>query len=109
MEEELLRLEGKFWRGDADFHSRDLTENSLMVFPAPAGILTREQVIETVSAAPRWSEVLIEDVSTFVLGSGLIILIDKVRARRGETDPQYVKLASSIYVQSQDTWKLAFH
>ena len=107
--EELIKLEDKFWRADAEFYSRMLTESCLMVFPAPAGVLKRVQIIEAVSIAPRWRAVHFEDVSTVKLEPGLVILIYKARAQRGEDDTLYVTLASSIYVRRQNIWRLAFH
>jgi Domain of unknown function (DUF4440) len=108
-DDDLLALEREFWTGDADFYRRHLSDHAVMVFPEPAGVLTREQVLEAIASGPRWAEVQMEEPRVVSLTSETAILTYKATARReGDTNP-YVALVSSVYVNGDGRWKLAFH
>ena len=108
-DDDLLALEREFWTGDADFYRRNLSDHAVMVFPEPAGVMTRDQVLETIGSAPRWAEVQLEEPRVVTLTSETAILTYKATARReGDTTP-YVALVSSVYVNGDGRWKLAFH
>ena len=52
----LWEIEKQLWTGPADDYDKLMAENCVMVFPLPAGILSREAIIETVKMAPRWDD-----------------------------------------------------
>ena len=108
-DDDLLTLEREFWKGDADFYRRHLSDHAVMVFPEPAGVMTRDQVLEAIASAPRWADVHLEEPRVVTLTGETAILTYKATARReGDTTP-YVALVSSVYVNGGGRWKLAFH
>jgi hypothetical protein len=108
LREQLLDLEEQFWKGGPDFYHENLTDESLMVFPEPVGVLRKERTIETVAAGPRWVEVTFDETRVARLTEDAVMLIYRVTGRRagGKT---YGALASSVYVRQDDVWRLAFH
>jgi hypothetical protein len=107
--ERLLELEEAFWTGDAGVYRQNLTDNALMVFPQPAGVLTRDQTLETITAGPRWAAVDFDDVHLVRLTDDAAVLTYKASAHRPDDDSAYAPLASSVYVRQGGAWTLAFH
>jgi catechol 2,3-dioxygenase-like lactoylglutathione lyase family enzyme len=56
----LWQMEAQFWHGGADFYHANLTDDALMAFPEPAGVLDRRAAIDSISTAPRWTTVRFE-------------------------------------------------
>jgi hypothetical protein len=109
LRDRLIRLEEQFWKGDADFYRRNLTEDSLMVLPEPVGVLTKDGTVESIGAGARWSDVRFEDVRVMTLDEDAAMLTYAAIAWRESGGDPYSALASSAYVRSPDGWKLAFH
>ena len=107
MHDELWRLEEQFWTGDAKFYAEHLASDCVMVFPPPAGAMTREQIVASIAEAPRWSQVQITDRRPVELGASACLLTYAVQALR--EGASYEALAASAYVRSGDSWRLAFH
>lgn len=105
---DLIALEEQFWKGDADFYRRGLTAEALMVFPAPAGVLGKEETVASISQAPRWRDVEFTEVRAVTLAADAALLVYRATARRAEEAP-YVTRASSVYVRHEGAWALAFH
>jgi hypothetical protein len=108
-EHELLTLERQFWKGDADFYRRQLTDKAVMVFPEPAGVLTRDKILEAIASAPRWAEARIDEPRIVDLTQESALVTYKATARRESDTKDYVALVSSVYVNQDGSWKLAFH
>ena len=108
-DQDLLNLERQFWKGDADFYRRNLTDRAVMVFPEPAGVLTRDKILETIASSRRWADVRIDDARVVVLIRETALLTYKATARREGDEKDYVALVSSVYVKRDGAWKLAFH
>jgi len=109
MKKQLLELEEQFWKGDAEFYRQNLTENSLMVFAEPVGVLTKDRVIETIAASPRWTDVEFEDFRMVQLTDDTAVVTYKASAYREMEKSRYSALASSVYANQEGSWKLAFH
>ncbi len=111
LKQELMDLEEKFWKADSDFYERRLTDESLLVFQDPVGVLTKRETVASLAGAPRWTEVAFRDPHVAELGEGVALLSYRARARREPGDPEYVVLASSVYVRGgpEGPWRLAFH
>jgi hypothetical protein len=105
---ELLRLEEAFWKGNADFYQQRLADDSLMVF-AQAGSLAKEQAVESIASAPRWSDVRMEDLKLLRLTTEVAALVYRAHALREGENEEYSALVSSVYVQRQGVWQLALH
>jgi len=108
-DDDLLTLEREFWKGDAEFYRRRLSDHAVMVFPEPTGVLTRDQVLAAIGAAPRWADVQMDDPRLVALTNETAILTYKATARREGDATPYIALVSSVYVNGDGRWLLAFH
>ena len=56
---QLWEVEKQLWTGPAENYDRLMAQDCVMVFPLPAGILSRDAIIETVKMAPNapWRQV----------------------------------------------------
>jgi hypothetical protein len=106
--ERLLKLEEQFWKGDADFYRRCVTDDGLMVFPEPVGVLTKGQTVRAIEESPRWTTVHFEAPRVVELESKSVLLVYKAVAKRTGGAP-YATLASSAYVEVDGEWLLTFH
>lgn len=105
---ELLALEEEFWKGDSVFYQQKLTEDCLMVFPDPVGVLSRKEIITSIAQSQRWSEIVFDKVRVISLSEEAIILTYFASAVR-EDGSSYKTYATSIYQNINDTFLLAFH
>ncbi len=107
----LVSLEEQGWQAlsqgtGADFYQKNLTDHALMVFPI--GVLTREQSIETIKAAPPWASFRIEDPRVIALTDDSAILTYRCTAQRAGQEP-YSALMTTVFVRHEGAWKTAFH
>jgi hypothetical protein len=107
----LIALEERGWQAlsqgtGVEFYQRNLTDHALMVFPF--GVLTREQSIEAIRAAPPWASFRIEDPRVVELTDDSAILTYRVTAQRAGQEP-YSALIATVFVKHEGTWKTAFH
>jgi hypothetical protein len=88
LEDLLFALEEQFWLGSSDYYRGNLADAALVVFPDPAGVQIKDEILSSVSgspAGPTWPS-----------------------RHQGEPRP-YRARASSAYVREGRAWKLAFH
>jgi hypothetical protein len=109
LEKQLLNIEEKFWKGDSEFYRQNLTDDCLMVLPEPAGILTKEEVVDAIAASRRWAGVAFKESQILQLAVDAAVLIYNATARREGDKSTYSALVSSGYVIRDGVWKLAFH
>jgi hypothetical protein len=109
LQDTLFAMEEQFWKGDADFYVHALTEDALMVFPAPAGLLDKSQIVRSIATSQRWKEVSFQARHLVQPAPSVALLTYRVSARREGQEARYVALASSLYVERADAWELAFH
>ena len=83
LEDVLFALEERFWLGGGDYYRRILADAALIVFPDPAGVQVKDEILSSVSGPSR-------------------------SRRQGEPKP-YRARASSAYVNEGRAWKFAFH
>ena len=107
--EQLVELEHRFWDGGADVYERYLDDEALMVFPAPVGVLVRDETIASISAAQRWTDASFDDVRLLTVTDDVVVLTYRAAARREEDTTEYRAVASSVYVRRADGWRLAVH
>lgn len=107
--DQLLDLEEQFWKSDADFYRDNLTPDALMVFADPIGAMTKQTIVESISAAPRWRSVEFRDVAHVPLTSDVMLLTYRATAERDGAEAPYAARASSVYVKAASGWQLAFH
>ena len=107
LEQDLLALEKQFWTAGADFYRRTVDDQCLLAFAEMAGVMSRDAVAATITD-DRWSDLTIETCGVLQAGGGVAILTYRARARRADGRP-YAALVSSVYVERDGGWKLAFH
>lgn len=111
---ELLKIEKEGWQAlsttiDAasKFYHSILCEDAVMVFPGGLVFVGKEKILESFAEQP-WDTFQIENVRVVALSETSSILVYKVTARRGKSDP-YEALISSTYVYRDGSWMLAYH
>jgi hypothetical protein len=107
LQQQLLDMEARFWKGSADYYARNLAADALMVFGDPVGVMDRDETVRSIADAPRWQDVAFEDVAFVVLTPDAAVVTYRASARR-EDGAQYIARASSAYV-NRGGWRLAFH
>jgi hypothetical protein len=108
LEQRLLSREEGFWRGDAEFYRQNLSDDSLLVFAEPIGVLTKGEAVESIDGSARWSDLNLQDARVLRLGPHAVMLTYKADARRDDGS-SYSALVSSGYVHTNGGWQLAFH
>ena len=109
LEEALWELERQFWlrAGDVDFYGEKLTEDAVMVFPAPYGIVDRAAVLDAIAAATDWTTVTLDDRKHLRLSETSAVLAYRGTGVRPEGE--YATYATSVYALRDGVWKLALH
>jgi len=105
----IQELERRFWTEGAEFYEHYLAEDAVMVFPPPAGILQREEVIASLEGVPRWEEVTMEALQLHHPTADAVCLTYQAVAKRAGQENLYRALVSSLYVWESEHWKLAMH
>jgi hypothetical protein len=109
-EQELPALERAFWSeiADTDFYRAHITDNAVMVFPAPYGIMDYDAILEAVEGATRWEECTFSDFQLVELTDDSAVVAYRADARR-PNGPMYATFATSTYVRQAGSWRLAVH
>ena len=92
-----------------EYYRRNLADAALMVFPDPAGIQVKDDILSSVTDASRWTDVALEEHRAIELSSGAALVSYKATARRAGEPKPYRARASSAYVHDGRSWRLAFH
>jgi len=100
-------MEKQFWLRGAAYFANHLTDDCLMVFPEPTGVMRRDAIVKSVEQSPRWESLEIREVNLIQPGKGVAILT--YRAKAEKKDRAYETLAGSLYVDLNGVWKMAFH
>ena len=96
LEKQLLDVEKRRWKNDAELYHDNLTDEALLVFPE-TGVITRDVAVEAILGR---SIQLTQDVA---------LLTYRVNARWEDEESEHPAFASSVYGRRQGAWKLAFH
>jgi hypothetical protein len=108
----LLGIERSLWTNDADVYRANLVDGALLVF-AETGVLTRDAAVEAIkrenAEGRHWAAVQFDDVWSVGLPTGTVLLTYRVTARWAHSPVDTVALASSVYVEDDGRWKVAFH
>jgi hypothetical protein len=67
LQEELSALEGQFWKGDAGYFQSRLTDDALLVLPAPTGVMTKTMTVRSIAESSRRSEVTLREANLLEL------------------------------------------
>ena len=86
-----------------------MADAALMVFPDPAGVQIKDEILSSVPAQSRWTDVALEEHRLMELSDRAALVTYKATARRSDQPKPYRARASSAYVHDGRNWKLAFH
>ncbi|MCZ4297989.1 nuclear transport factor 2 family protein [Henriciella marina] len=104
---QLWEVEKQLWTGPAENYDRLMAQDCVMVFPLPAGILSRDAIIETVRLAPRWDDVELDSVSETQSNDTTITLAYVGRGLKGSDT--YEAYCSSTYILVDGDWRIVQH
>ena len=103
----LWSIEKALWLGGANAYEQHMAPECIMVFPAPAGIMTGPDILKAVRQAPRWDSVEFDQQHTSILGTNACLLAYVGRGLRG-TDT-YEAFCSSSYRRRPQGWAIVQH
>jgi hypothetical protein len=110
--EQVVSLERALWTNDPVIYRATLIPEATLVF-AETGLMSRDQAVEAIeqenAEGRRWAEVAFADVRVSPLVEDAVLLHYRVTARWEHEESPITALASSVYVQRENDWKLAFH
>ncbi|MEQ1800608.1 MAG: hypothetical protein ABL989_01720 [Gammaproteobacteria bacterium] len=109
LQETLWDMEQKLWLEEADFHVRNLTDDCVLLLPPPAGVLGKDAAVALVRETPRWTGVRFGGRRLLRLHDRIILLAYNASAHRRKELTTYRTLASSVYVNRDGDWRIAFH
>ena len=109
LSKELGKLETGFWRGTRNYYDEHLADECFAVYPEPAGIMSRDEILRSIDDLARWEQVELEDIAMIEPTPGVAILTYRATASRAGSDQPYRALVGSVYVKQDDVWKLAFN
>ncbi|MFC6723881.1 DUF4440 domain-containing protein [Halobium palmae] len=109
IKQSLLKLERQLWNADEEFYQETLAEDAVMVFPAPTGILTRTDILGSLSGGDRWRSIDFSEVRVIEIGDGTAQLVYRAAAERTEDGSEYSALIATTYLQENGTWSLISH
>lgn len=108
MNHELIwSLEESFWLKGVEAFEAHLTEQCLMAFPKPTGILLKPEALEGLKGVPRWTSISMDNRHLVAIEEHLIVIGYEAKAYRG--DQLYEAVCSSSYVFADDQWRLFQH
>jgi hypothetical protein len=109
--QELIDAEREGWEALASGHGGEhyrmhLAPNAVMAFPF--GVMSRQEAIDAMEAAPPWSSFDLVDPQVVELSSDSGIVVYRVSAQRAGAEP-YAAIVSSTFIRGGGRWLLAFH
>ena len=106
--EDLYEIERNFWTGDAQYYRQNLAEKCMIVFAEMSGLKSREEVASMITEPQRWQDLKLNDKNAVNFGDDAVLLSYRANAKRANGEP-YEALVSSIYVNENGRWRMAFH
>ncbi|TDH38701.1 hypothetical protein E2A64_06280 [Pseudohoeflea suaedae] len=100
-------LEKHFWTDGPGFYRDNMSRNAIMVFPAPVGLLSGQEIIDGIDDAPGWDDIEFEDRRKLEHGK-FTVLSYRAGGRRTDGD-SYSALCSTSYYKEGGRWKLFSH
>lgn len=107
--EAVLELERRLWNADREFYREILSEDAVMVFPEPTGVLERSAVLESLTGADRWDRVEFDDERLIEVADGTVQLIYRAVGERSEDGSEYAAFITTTYVEANGSWRLVSH
>lgn len=107
--ESLLELERQLWNADEAFYRDTLSEDAVMVFPEPTGVLDRSSVLESLGGADRWRRIEFEDERLVEVDDAVVQLVYRAVAERSGDGSEYTAFITTTYVRTNGSWRLVSH
>lgn len=109
----LLELERAGWDSlcngtGSNFYGGVMLPDALMVL-ANGMVMDRDTVVEALSQSPPWSRYELGDVRLIRPADDTGVLVYTGTGYRDGDDPAFVGAMSSVYVQTEQGWKLALY
>ncbi len=107
----VLAIERSLWTNDAACYENNLTDDALLVF-AETGAISRDIAVAAIreenAAGRQWADVEFSDIHVLQLDDAIMVTYRAI-SHLGQRNVSDAALASSLYVQRDGRWKLAFH
>lgn len=107
-DEDVWRMEERFWTGEERHYRDALDPACVMAFPPPAGIIEGPAVTRSLAGAPRWASVTMAGTHVGRPSDDLIVLAYRARGQRDGAAP-YEAYCTSTYSSAGDRWRLVQH
>lgn len=111
----VLDLERAGWEALCDgtassFYGQLMAPGGLMVL-ANGQVMTRDEVVDALAAAPPWARYEMSEHRLVPLGDDAVALVYTASAQRDLADPPFVGAMTSVYVANPggDGWHLALY
>jgi hypothetical protein len=112
MEHELMEIERTMWTNDPAVYEAGYLPDAVLIFPGVGRIGTATAVAairEENRRGRAWAEVHFEDVLARSVGEGVTVVTYRARARWNDEDQPSSTLCSTLYVRTDDGWRIALH
>jgi hypothetical protein len=106
--DELWQMERDFWLEGPDVFEERLAAECLMVLPG-VGTLDRQQVIESLHNAPRWTDVEMHAQREAVVGNTVAVLAYEAIGRRESATPYRTACTSTYVLEHHRAWRMVQH
>ncbi len=114
LEDEILGLEEGFWTasfaGDGDYYAEHLSEDALLVFGEPTGVLDKPSCVGIIGDSQarevRWE---ISERRFVALGADAVALTYRGRATPAGEDRSERDRRTSVYRLENGCWRLVLH
>ena len=104
----LWNIERGFWCGDASFYQNNLTEDALIAFAPPIGLLPKARAVASLAALPRWEAVELEDCRALFVSDCVVLLAYRACGFGCEDHAPHAARVVSSYVKRRGRWMLVF-
>jgi hypothetical protein len=106
---EVWNTERSLWLDGAEAYARHLADDCLMVF-GPMGIMQRDEIIDAISQAPRWTSVDMTETALLTpADSAAVVIAYMAVASRNDDDEPYRALCTSTYLVIDGELELIQH
>jgi len=105
----LLELERRLWHADAAVYGEMLSDDAVMVFPEPTGLLGRSEVLQSLGDGDRWRSIEFSDERLVEVTEDVVQLVYRAVAERSEDGSEYSALVTTTYLREDESWTLVSH
>lgn len=104
---DIWNSERRLWLEGTGAYEELMASDCVMAF-GPMGAMGRDEVLESLREAPRWTDVVMTDKAKAVPAENVAVIAYHVRSKRPGAEP-YEALCTSTYVRIDGQWMIAQH